>query len=58
VDETNSVTSSRSRFEAGEVVALRKTFNARIKASEGVEKVAAEDILDILKEIPGYGDIT
>ena len=55
VDE--KFTLSRSKFEPGEVVTLRTAFNTRTKA-EGVEKVVVEEILGILKEIPGYADIT
>jgi glycerol-3-phosphate dehydrogenase len=58
VDDTDTFTPSRSKFEPGEVVALRDAFNARTKASEGLDKVAAEEIWGILKEIPGYADIT
>jgi len=58
VDERRSFSPSRYNFEPGEIVALRKTFNARTKASEGVEKVAVEDILNVLKEMPGYAGVT
>ena len=58
VDETDTFTPSRSKFEPGEVAALRNAFIGRTKVSEGIEKVVAEEILSILKEIPGYADIT
>lgn len=58
VDETDTFTPSRSKFEPGEVAALRTVFNARAKVSEGIEKVAAEEMLRILRGIPGYADIT
>ena len=57
-DEMRSFSPSRYTFETGEIVALRNTFNSRTKVSEGVEKVAVEDILNILKEIPGYAGVT
>lgn len=58
VHQTDSFTPSRSRFEGGEVIALRNAFTARTTVSDGVEKVLITDILDILKGIPGYADIT
>jgi glycerol-3-phosphate dehydrogenase len=58
VDHTDTFTPSRSRFEGGEVIALRNAFTARTRVSNGVEKVVIGDILDILKGISGYADIT
>ena len=58
VDETDTFTPSRSKFEPGEVAALRNAFNRRTKVAEGIEKVISEEILSILKEIPAYADIT
>lgn len=46
----------RSKFEPGEVSTLRNAFVARKKAAE--EKVHLDDILDILKDVPGYAEIS
>lgn len=54
VDDAYSFTPSRSKFESGELAALKKTFTARTM----IAKVPVEDILNVLKEIPGYADIT
>ncbi|KAF8157831.1 FAD dependent oxidoreductase-domain-containing protein [Crassisporium funariophilum] len=41
----------RSKFEGGEVAALRIAFGGRAKTGE---KVKTEDVLDVLKDVPGY----
>ena len=58
VNQTDAFTSSRSKFEAGEVAALKQAFSARTSLVDGVKKVPVGGILDILKEIPGYADLT
>ncbi len=58
LQKVDTFTPSRSRFEGGEVIALRNAFTTRTRVSNGVEKVVIGDMLDILKGIPGYADIT
>ncbi|KAF8182337.1 FAD dependent oxidoreductase-domain-containing protein [Pholiota molesta] len=49
----------RSKFEAGEVVALRNAFNGRaVSGADGSEKVKTVDVLDILKAMPGFSEVT
>ncbi|KAF9565110.1 DAO-domain-containing protein [Agrocybe pediades] len=50
----------RSKFEGGEVAALRAAFAARAKPAgfDGEEKVKVEEVKDILKELSGYADIS
>lgn len=49
----------RSKFEAGEVVALRNAFNGRaVLSADGSEKVKTADVLDILKAMPGFSEVT
>jgi len=50
----------RSKFEGGEVAALRLAFAAYAKPTgvDGEEKVKVEEVKDILKELPAYADIS
>jgi len=58
----------RSRFEAGEVAALRMAFSGRARVSVpdavGVDgdvvelKVPMEEVMDILRSVPGYPEIS
>lgn len=49
----------RSKFEAGEVAALRSAFTGRARPVEdGEEKVKAEEVVDVLKLVPSYSEIS
>ncbi|KAF8965939.1 FAD dependent oxidoreductase-domain-containing protein [Flammula alnicola] len=49
----------RSKFEAGEVAALRNGFGTRAKVgADGVEKVQTEEVLGVLQAVPGYSEIS
>ncbi|KAF9474285.1 DAO-domain-containing protein [Pholiota conissans] len=50
----------RSKFEPGQVVALRTLFNARAVAGvDGAERtVKTKEVLDILKSMNGYSEMT
>jgi len=54
----------RSKFESGEVAALRNAFTSNAQAQQGDAtttgelKLKAGDVLDILKDISGYSEIS
>ncbi|KAJ3491154.1 hypothetical protein NLJ89_g11367 [Agrocybe chaxingu] len=49
----------RSKFEGGELAALRYAFATRTtKNGDGVEKVGTEEILELLKDVPGYSEVS
>jgi len=54
----NEYIPGRSKFEGGEVATLRNAFGRRTKSIDGDEKVRSDEILNILKEIPGYSEIS
>ncbi|PPQ70371.1 hypothetical protein CVT25_000082 [Psilocybe cyanescens] len=58
-DTRESFGPGRSKFEAGEVAALRSAFSSRtMPAEDGEEKVKAEEILEVLKLVPSYSEIS
>ncbi|KAF8992699.1 DAO-domain-containing protein [Cyathus striatus] len=44
----------RSRFEAGELVALRAAFEKRASGADGNGKVRKDEVLEVLGDVPGY----
>lgn len=45
---------SRAQFEAGEVEALKGAFAKRARTVQGEDRVRKDEIMDLLKEVPGY----
>ncbi|KAF8869007.1 DAO-domain-containing protein [Gymnopilus junonius] len=48
--------SGRSKFEPGEISAIRNAFVAHKNAAE--EKVHLNEVLDVLKDVPGYAEVS
>ncbi|KJA20150.1 hypothetical protein HYPSUDRAFT_43507 [Hypholoma sublateritium FD-334 SS-4] len=49
----------RSKFEAGEVAALRGVFHGRaVGGNDGQDKVKSGEVLEVLKAIPSYAEAT
>ncbi|KAF9459214.1 FAD dependent oxidoreductase-domain-containing protein [Collybia nuda] len=51
---------SRARFEMGELAALEDAFarNASVKGVDGEMNVKAGKVVDVLREVPGYAEIS